>query len=65
MAKISERKNLIPFRTEDGFERVRLTVNLSLPCWHCSAYPREFLWKGHRGKKTEVYCLPCPRPVVS
>ena len=48
-------------KTPDGFVKMRVTVNLSLPCRRCKKNPREFFWKFVPGEQTIVYCLGCPR----
>lgn len=48
-------------KTPDGFTKMRVTVNLSMPCKACGNKPNEFLWKPRRGELTEVYCIGCER----
>ena len=47
--------------TADGFTKVKLASNISLDCFSCGGFPREFYWKTRHGKQTEVYCLTCER----
>ena len=46
--------------TADGFTRMELSTNLSLPCRACKKYPRRFFWKSVPGQRTIVYCEGCP-----
>jgi hypothetical protein len=47
--------------TPDGFTKMRVTLNLSMPCVACGEKPSEFYWKPVRGEKTIVFCIGCKR----
>ena len=47
--------------TADGFTKIKIASNMSLDCFFCGGFPREFYWKSRKDKETEVYCLTCER----
>ncbi len=49
--------------THDGFTKMRVTMNLSMPCSSCNEKPKEFYWKPVRGEKTIVFCIGCSRNI--
>ena len=49
--------------TSDGFTKMRVTLNLSMPCVACGEKPSEFYWKPVRGEKTIVFCVGCSRNI--
>jgi len=60
--KTSRKKNHVEYvETVDGFTKIKLVANISLDCFSCGGFPREFYWKTRQGKQTEVYCLTCER----
>lgn len=59
--RVKSEKKHARIRTSDGFEMLKVTANLSMPCWKCNKLPKEFYWKSHGIKKSEVYCVECPR----
>lgn len=54
-----KRKKEIEQKTEDGFTKMHVTLNLSMPCWKCKKKPSEFYWKSIPSKLTEIYCIGC------
>lgn len=55
------RKNYVEIVTSDGFTKMKVTMNLSMPCGSCGDKPKEFYWKPVRGEKTIVFCIGCKR----
>lgn len=45
--------------SRNGFTKMRVTCNLSMPCFRCEKKSREFYWKPIPGKITEIYCVDC------
>ncbi len=61
MTPRKQTKKEIEHKTEDGFDRMKVTLNLSMPCWTCKKKPNEFYWKPKPGTLTEIYCIGCKR----
>ena len=47
--------------TPDGFNRLKVTMNLSMPCRACGEKPKEFYYKSVPGEKTIVFCVGCKK----